>query len=664
MVQALQYGVWLDQTVDHRPAGGGPLPAGLSTERLPKTGDGNPLLGLVAPQGFLVFDAKLPLLKLMLDYWRRVTALSCGRCTPCRAGTLEVLDALETLREGGAIDWAELEATLEDMSRTSLCGIGIASPEPLLAALRRFRSDLLPYSDDAPGVLFADATAPCIEACPAHVNIPRYIDGVRDGRADISEAVLLDHYPLVASCGRVCVRPCESACVRGRVDRAIAIRDLKRAAAAAAPGAGPEYFACAKKAPRGADGRARVAVVGAGPAGLNCAYHLLRRGVSVDVFEMEAAAGGMARYGIPAYRLPNAILEKEASTVETLGGRFLFGRRLGRDFTTSSLLAEGYEAVFLGIGCGIGKPMGVPGEEKAVSGVLKGLDFLLPLARRQEAGEAEPLEGDTVVVGCGNVAMDCCRSARRLSSPDAKVTVVYRRTRASAPADPEEIDAALEERVGFEFLTNPVEILTEAGRVVGVKVVRMAEGAPDASGRRSVKPVAGSEFVIPCSRVIGAIGQAVDPTSIAGEEALKMTRWGTIETNAAMATSIDRVFAGGDAAAGPATLILAMAEGERAAQSIAARLEGLRPVESPREALSNWILGEGLLGHCVPPRPTPEAPRSKAPHLAPDVRARSWDEAEGTLSKSAAEREASRCLRCYRVFALETLAPVGAREKI
>ena len=143
-----------------------------------------------------------------------------------------------------------------------------------------------------------------------------------------------------------------------------------------------------------------------------------------------------------------------------------------------------------------------------------------------------------------------------------------------------------------------------------------------------------------------------------------MTRWGTIETNAAMATSIDRVFAGGDAAAGPATLILAMAEGERAAQSIAARLEGLRPVESPREALSNWILGEGLRGPCVPPRPTPEAPRSKAPHLAPDVRARSWDEAEGTLSKSAAEREASRCLRCYRVFALETLAPVGAREKI
>lgn len=247
-------------------------------------------------------------------------------------------------------------------------------------------------------------------------------------------------------------------------------------------------------------------------------------------------AGGMARLGIPAYRLPNSLLETETTAIERMSGQYFFNSRFGRDFTLDSLFRRGYNAVFLGVGCALGQYLNLPGEDKSADGYLKGLDFLVDVEGHQSRGEPIELDGDVVVVGCGNVAMDCCRTARRLMK-GGRVTVSYRRTRASAPADPEEIKAAMEEDIGFEFLTAPVEVIVEDGRVTGIRLVRMAEGEPDASGRRSVRPVEGSEFVVPCRYVIAAIGQKLDTSIFCEADGIRLTKRGTIEVDESLRTS-------------------------------------------------------------------------------------------------------------------------------
>ena len=659
----LIYGVWEGRAYDNRRRLEGEAPEGLPLSEFLSFNSGNPAAGFVGPQGFLMFDNRVTLADVLLNYYRRTKELSCGRCTPCRAGSVLICEALEKAcaGEGESVDWDRIQLVAEQMAETSLCGVGLSTPAALLGALKYF-PELLRQAPVMPVTrrdFFSVATAPCIEACPANVNVPRYIDYIRDGHPELSTGVLLRHYPLVGSCGRVCVRPCETACARNHVDGAVAIKDLKRYAADHVGSTMADLFK--KDEIPDTPVSKRVAVIGAGPAGINCAYHLLRKGHHVDVFEAEDYAGGMARLGIPAYRLPNHLLETETEVIERLGGHYHYNCALGRDYTIDSLFRRGYDAIFLGIGCALGQYLNLPNEDQSAHGYLKGLDFLLAIEHHQSRHEDIELDGDIVVVGCGNVAMDCCRTARRLMKGHRRVTVSYRRTRASAPADPEEITAAIDENIHFEFLTAPVEVMVEEGRVIGLKLIRMQEGEPDASGRRSVKPIAGSEFIVPCRYVIAAIGQKLDDSVFSEADGIKLTKRGTIEVDESLQTSREGVFAGGDAAAGPTSLIWGMAQGQDAANAIHEYLMTHTPGFNARRRMSRLIKEANLLGTCAPERAVVLQPRQVMSHLAPQARVQNWDEVEHGFTDQEAWAEAKRCMRCYRLFGVSTLKPIPGK---
>ena len=406
MQAAFSYGHWQGRRLDNRSAVDScDLPVGFPLEEAAAFNRGNPLTSVIGPQGFLVFENAPHLTVILYTYYEDARSFSCGRCTPCRMGTVLIAEALKNAVEGrgSTVDWDEIAETARHMKVSSLCGIGLQSAEPILGAIENFRAELettepvagLQGLKDAKQYV-STATAPCIEACPAHVNVPRYIDYIRDGRPEMAEGVLLKRYPLVGTCGRVCVRPCEAACARRFNEQPIAIRDLKRHAADELGVGSAELFddAMLKHPQPGVDPNQRIAVIGAGPAGIVCAYHLLRLGRPVDVFEMEQEAGGMARWGIPSYRLPRAELAGETDIVKTLGGHYRYGEKLGRDFHLNDLFAQGYDAVFLGIGCARGQFLGLPDEDQNAQGYLRGLDFLLEVEHSQGTPEGpKPLEG-------------------------------------------------------------------------------------------------------------------------------------------------------------------------------------------------------------------------------------------------------------------------------
>lgn len=670
MEENFLFGFWKGRRLDRRSNPSGTLPDGFPLDEVREFNRGNPVTSLISSAGFLIFQGAEALPLVLFAYYDNIRRMSCGRCTPCRAGSILICEALKkaVLGLGSTVDWEEIRTLARQMELTSLCGIGASTTAALIGAIDHFVDDLKttePAGD--PAALLEEkryasaATAPCIEACPANVNVPRYIDYIRDGRPQLAEGVLMERYPLVGTCGRVCVRPCEKACARRFVEAPVAIKDLKRFAADHA--GAPVSHLFAPEEALGSD-KKKVAVVGAGPAGITCAYHLLQMGHAVDVFDMEEEAGGMARWGIPAYRLHRMELAGETDVVKALGGNYVFGKKLGRDFSVESLLQDGYSAVFLGIGCALGQYLNLPDEDQSAEGYLKGLDFLLEVEHSQKnPGGPAPLQGDVVVIGCGNVAMDCCRTARRLLK-SGRVIVAYRRIEASAPADPEEIKAARAEGVEFEFLSAPKRIIVEDGRVVGIELVRMYQTEPDQSGRRGVKPIAGSEFVIPCSTVIASIGQKMDASVFSPEDGIRLSRWNTIETKADYTTSRKGVFAGGDAAVGAQTLILAMAHGEGAARSIDAYLKSGEAAFFPRKRLSRIIRKADLLGQCRPEKGYPHAERFEVPML--DARKRieetPWEEVEFGMTDSDGWKESKRCMRCYRLIGVTTRDPIPGTE--
>ncbi|WP_302602679.1 FAD-dependent oxidoreductase [uncultured Sutterella sp.] len=670
MEENFLFGFWKGRRLDRRSNPSGTLPDGFPLDEVREFNRGNPVTSLISSAGFLIFQGAEALPLVLFAYYDNIRRMSCGRCTPCRAGSILICKALKkaVLGLGSTVDWEEIRTLARQMELTSLCGIGASTTAALIGAIDHFVDDLKttePAGD--PAALLEEkryasaATAPCIEACPANVNVPRYIDYIRDGRPQLAEGVLMERYPLVGTCGRVCVRPCEKACARRFVEAPVAIKDLKRFAADHA--GAPVSHLFAPEEALGSD-KKKVAVVGAGPAGITCAYHLLQMGHAVDVFDMEEEAGGMARWGIPAYRLPRMELAGETDVVKAQGGNYVFGKKLGRDFSVESLLQDGYSAVFLGIGCALGQYLNLPDEDQSAEGYLKGLDFLLEVEHSQKnPGGPAPLQGDVVVIGCGNVAMDCCRTARRLLK-SGRVIVAYRRIEASAPADPEEIKAARAEGVEFEFLSAPKRIIVEDGRVVGIELVRMYQTEPDQSGRRGVKPIAGSEFVIPCSTVIASIGQKMDASVFSPEDGIRLSRWNTIETKADYTTSRKGVFAGGDAAVGAQTLILAMAHGEGAARSIDAYLKSGEAAFFPRKRLSRIVRKADLLGQCRPEKGYPHAERFEVPML--DARKRieetPWEEVEFGMTDSDGWKESKRCMRCYRLIGVTTRDPIPGTE--
>ena len=406
--------------------------------------------------------------------------------------------------------------------------------------------------------------APCMKGCPVGVHIPDFISRIKSGDMDGAAQIIKFDNNLPAICGRVCPQEnqCEKFCVRReKLGGSVAIGNLERYTADWALAHGGEQAECTTRA-----NGLKVAIVGSGPASLSCAGDLARAGADVTVYEALHKAGGVLVYGIPEFRLPKSLVQKEIDGVVKLGVKIVTNVVVGKTLFIDELLEEN-DAVFIGSGAGLPSFLHVKGEN--LNGVYSANEYLtrLNLMKAYKDGEITPvLRGEkVVVVGAGNVAMDSARTARRLG---AEVHLVYRRSRAEMPARAEEIEHAEEEGIIFDLLVNPVEILGKDGSVCGMRCVRMELGEPDASGRRRPVEVKGSEFDIECDEVIVALGTTPNPIIKNSMPALATTPKGTIAADESGRTNIPRLYAGGDAMTGAATVILAMGAGKRAAAAI------------------------------------------------------------------------------------------------
>ncbi|MBO5777328.1 MAG: NADPH-dependent glutamate synthase [Clostridia bacterium] len=409
--------------------------------------------------------------------------------------------------------------------------------------------------------------APCSKGCPVGVKIPKFIEMVKVGDIEGAYGVISLDNNLPAICGRVCPQEnqCEKLCVRrDNLGGSVSIGALERFVADYALDRGI-------KAEKRESNQSKVAIVGSGPAGLTCAIDLAKAGVQVVIYEALHSLGGVLVYGIPEFRLPKVLVEKEIEKLKDLGVQIETNVVVGKTIFIDELLEEN-DAVFIGSGAGLPMFMGIKGEN--LNGIYSANEYLtrVNLMKAYQDSSATPiLRGKSVVVvGAGNVAMDSARTARRLG---ADVTIVYRRGKEEMPARAEEILHAEEEGIKFSLLTNPVEFIGENGKVSAVKVVKMELGAPDNSGRRRPVPIAGSEYDIPCDQVIVALGTSPNPIIKNSMPTLELTERGTIKTDEDGRTTIPRLYAGGDATTGSATVILAMGAGKKSAKAILKQLQ-------------------------------------------------------------------------------------------
>jgi formate dehydrogenase major subunit len=489
---------------------------------------------------------------------------------------------------------------------------------------------------------YADCIGPCQLACPAGVDIQGYVALAALGKFAEAVRLIKERNPLPAICGRVCTRPCEvKGCRRNLLDQAVGIDYIKRYIADLDLGRVEPF----RPSVPPATGK-KVAIVGAGPAGLSCAYYLALAGHHAHMFEAMPEAGGMLRYGIPEYRLPKEILDLEVSQILDLGVKLSTNTSLGRDFTVATLKQDGFDAVFLGLGAWESSTMRVKDED--AEGVLSGIKFLENFGLRHKVD----IHGKVVVVGGGNTAIDCARTALRLGADE--VRILYRRTRTEMPANAMEIDEAEREGVVMEFLVAPTRVVTKSGRVAGLECLRMELGEPDASGRRSPKPVRGSEFLVDCDFVIAAIGQNTKVAELVGGqvpnflpfgETLNLTRWQTIQVNdKTFETSVEGVFSGGDVVTGAATAVEAIAAGRKAAYAIdryvATGTAEPEPVEfvSRKDVFAKVTKADLKSSSPMPLRPMPLIP--------PVERTGSFAEVELGYTADDVAAESARCLEC------------------
>lgn len=490
---------------------------------------------------------------------------------------------------------------------------------------------------------YDDRIAPCQQTCPAEIDIPKYIYQTKIGDYEGAVNTIRERNPLLLSCGRVCPHPCEDKCRRGIEDEPVSINQLKRFVADHEMNTG-KRLPVSVAPPTGK----KLAVVGGGPAGLSCAFFLRRLGHDVTIFDAMPKLGGMIRYGIPEYRLPKEVLAWEIDGILNLGIDHKPNVVLGRDFDVGSLIASGFDAVFLGIGAWKDYTLGVEGEN--LQGCYTGINFLTNFAlwQQERPHDERPFIGKKcVVIGGGNTAIDCVRTLVRLGADE--VTIVYRRTRKEMPANEVEIVAAEHEGIKFTFLAAPTRVLgDEEGGVTGLEYLKMELGEPDASGRRRPVPIEGSETVIDIDMLITAIGQGPDvffkDESKRLDEDLKLTRWNTIdsEDEIALQSSIPYIFSGGDAATGADLVVSAIGAGRRAARSMHFYLAGEDITPPSKTLFTNNIpvsIFESVSG-------ITQLPRTKMPELPVDERIQSFVEADLVISEDEALYESSRCLEC------------------
>jgi formate dehydrogenase beta subunit len=388
----------------------------------------------------------------------------------------------------------------------------------------------------------------------------------------------------------------------------------------------------------------KVAIIGAGPAGVTCAFHLAQGGHQVTIYERLGEPGGMSAMGIPDYRLPRHILRGEVEQIQKMGVEIKYNTKIGKDIMLADLI-DGHDAVFIGVGAQGSSSMRVKGEDEGYKGFIPGVQYLLDI---NEGRDPYPEGKRVVVIGGGNVAIDCVRCSFRIGKED--VNLVYRRTRKEMPADEVEIVDAEEEDVQFHFLTTPVRILEENGVVTGLECIRMELGEPDKSGRRRPVPIEGSEFVFDCDTVVPAIGQRTDMSLLDGVEGIETTAWGTIVVDEiTKQTSHEKIFSAGDCETGPGALITACAGGKRAAESISCLING-KPIMPDQEEYFDLLFEKVRVFDTDEHMPMLGGQERK--HLEmmpPETRKFTFEEVEKGFPNIDAIAEARRCLRCYRI---------------
>ena len=609
---------------------GGCIPAGALNaltdyEEIVKLG------AIMGSGGLIVMDEDTCMVDTARFFMEFCQEESCGKCTPCREGTKRMLQILQRICKGEGRDGdiellEELASIIKD---SALCGLGQTAPNPVLSTIRYFREEYEAhiYDKKCPAaVCSALFKSPCQHACPIEMDVPAYIALIRAGRLEDAYRVMKKTNPFPGVCGRVCPQFCASKCRRGQLDDPMAIAWLKRYIAdnAKKPAIEPVPVTRTEK----------VAVIGAGPAGMTAAQDLAKRGYKVTVFEELPHAGGMMRYAIPEYRLPREVIAEEVADIVALGVELKTNCRIGRDISFDTLKKD-YDIIVLAIGAHNSWKLGVEGED--LKGVWGATEFL----RAVNLGKDVKIGAKVAIVGGGNSAIDAARTAVRLGAKD--ITILYRRERKDMPAWEHEIVAAEHEGVKIEYLVAPVKLVGKDGKLNGVVCQRMKLGEFDRSGRRKPAPIEGSEYTLSVDTIIPAISQSADASFIPAESDVKKDKWGGVEiTNRAKnRTTADTVFIIGDAATGPATVVEAIAMGHQVAADVDAsiRAKNNEPAyKAPAEEKIDipFEVDEDVI----------ETPKADMPELAVGKRVVNFKEVELGYSKATAFKEACRCLRC------------------
>ncbi|HIU19418.1 MAG TPA: NADH-quinone oxidoreductase subunit NuoF [Candidatus Limiplasma stercoravium] len=579
--------------------------------------------------GLIVMDEDTCMVDTARYFMDFIRDESCGKCLPCRVGTKRMLEILEriTQGEGKPEDLDMLEELAETLQQTAMCGLGQTAPNPILSTLQYFRDEYETHIYDRhcdAGVCSNLYISPCRNACPASVDVPGYMNLVAAGRLMDAYRLIRQENPFPAVCGRICTHPCERHCRRSQVDEPLAICSIKRFVGDFALS---DAFEIPAETPLKPTGK-RVAVIGAGPSGLTCAYYLNQLGHGVDVYEAEQVPGGVLYWGIPEYRLPNSVLLKEIQAIEKAGVKIHLGVTIGKDRSLDDL-CENYDAVYIASGTQKARKLGLAGEN--LPQVESGLSFL----RRIGLGQNRAVPRRLAIVGGGSTAFDCARTAKRLGAEE--VTIVYRRTEAEMPAGAEEVVEASEEGIRLETLASPLEILSENGEVVGLRLQRMQPGNFGKDGRRWVYPVQDGAFALPCDGIVAAIDQEMDDYFI-----------NAVEERVAMYLDVDRftvktrregVFAGGDANPHRANVVIeAIADGKRAAVNIDRYLGGKGELHK----------GAPIDIPTIPDEVVEEHPRFPIQTLSPEKRCDNFDEVVCGYHRLDAMAESLRCLHCDR----------------
>lgn len=592
--------------------------------------------------GMVVLDETTCMVEIARYFLSFTQDESCGKCTPCRLGTKQMLQILTRITRGKSRedDLDTLLSIAKTVKECSLCGLGQTCPNPILSTLNYFRDEYEAHIKERKcpaAVCDALMISPCQHTCPVGINVPKYVAHIAAGEYLEAVNTIRERNPFPAICGRICHHPCERRCRRGELDEPVAIRALKRFAA-------DWYFDHMNELPAPKPfpktKSQKVAVIGAGPTGLSCAYFLAQMGYPVTVFEALPVGGGMLSVAIPEFRLPREVIQNEIDYIAKCGVEIQYNTPITTSFTVDTLKKRGYEAVYIAAGAQRSQRVGIPGELEDISNFYYGLRFL----RDVRLGKQVAVGRRVAIIGGGNVALDAARTAVRLGAE--QVSIYYRRSRDEMQVTEVEYDEAIAEGIQVNFLASPTRIVSENWKVTGLQCTRMKLGELDASGRRRPVPIDGSEFFAEADTVIAAVGQAPDLSFLPPDSALERTRWETLVVdNNTLATNIQGVFAGGDFTSGPGMVIEAIAAGRRGAIAIDKYFRGdTSPVHM-------YDTKATIAKEAIPEKPEEEElweakPRFEIAKLAAEQRRQGFQEIELAIPEEQAREEAKRCLRC------------------